>query len=124
VTFDIGELRKLDCAGAGSRKPPSAIIHNDNSVIRNTNHILSARGVEIRHLNRKLVRERQWRITGGVVTQPRQVLVNTCAALTAKILAVAHQSWMSVRNGVTSVLRDLIDAGKATGTRLLLGDGH
>jgi hypothetical protein len=116
--FDIGELGELDGAGAGARKPPSAVIHNDNSVIRNTNHILSAVGVEICHLHRPLIRERQRRTAVCVVTEAGQVNVDASTALAPQTFGIANDSRMSVRNGVTSL--KLIDVGKATGTNFLL----
>ena len=103
-----------------ARKPPSAVIHNDNSVIRHTNHIFNASGVEGCHLDRTVVRERHWRITGGVVAQSRQIPMNDCTALAQELLGVPYQSWMIVRNDSTSFLLKLINAGKPAGTSLLL----
>ncbi len=101
--LDIGVLRKLERAGTGSRKPPSAVIHDDNRIIRNTNHIFIATGVEIRHLGRAIERERQRRVTRGIAAQSCQIVVNDFTALAKKSLGIPHQSWMRVRNGVTSL---------------------
>lgn len=104
-------------------KPPSTVIHNDKSVIRNTNHIFSAVGVETRHRKRLLVRERQRRVAECVVTETGQIFVDAGTTLAADILRVPYQPWMSVRNSVTSLLvnalkTDLIDASMAQDTKL------
>ena len=118
--LNIGVLGELECAGAGAWKPPSAVIHDDNRIIRHTNHIFIATGVEIRHLDCAVKRERQWRVTGGVTAQSCQIVVNDFTALAQKSLGILHQSRVFVRNSVTSfclVEADLIYAGPAVGTK-------
>ena len=90
------KLREAEGSGTVAREATSTVIHNDKSVIRNTNHILRPAGVEIRNPDSEFKRERHWRIAERVITESGDVFVNSSAALATKPLRVFDESWVVV----------------------------
>lgn len=74
--FGDRELGKADGTTTLAWKLPSAVIHDDESIVRNTDNIIASTGKQVRCLSGSFERERNRRVAARVITEASDVLVN------------------------------------------------